>query len=427
MMRVDGWIAGNMRAMHVPKHVLMGLAVVTAAVASGVEAQAPSLPGPDVALSVTQVHLPDFPGANAVWGATGRDRRGHIWIGVSADGGEGSARLFEHDPVTGSVTDRGSVVAMLKKLGLHRPGETQVKIHSKIWQVGDYLYFSSTDESGEQADSAVPPRWGSHLWRLRLKDHSWEHLLAVPEGLTAIAVGGPWVYALGLWDHVLYQYDTRTRQVRRKVVGAVRGHMSRNLVADDRGHVYVPRLRIVKPEAARDDPFGLSGLRTTLVEFDTSLAEVAETPLRGYADPRNPSDSHGIIGFTRLADGSIAIALHLGTLYRILPREVSPATIEGLGWFHPLGTAYTPSLFPVDERATVAGVAQPPHGGHVWLIRDLAQKSSRPLVNFPFTSRDLLLYGSDTRDNKGHFYVAGRHADAAGRGGRPLLLRIEQR
>jgi len=56
----------------------------------------------------------------------------------------------------------------------------------------------------------------------------------------------------------------------------------------------------------------------------------------------------------------------------------------------------------------------------------LSQNSSR-LVGFPLTSRDLLLYGSATRDDKGHFYVAGRHTDPAGRGLRPLLLRIEQR
>lgn len=403
--------------------------LLAVATASGVEvkAQVPRLPGSDITLTVTQIPLPDFPGANVIWGATGRDSRGHIWIGVSAEGGDGSARLFEHDPEAGSVTDRGSVVAMLKKLGLLRPGETQVKIHSKIWQVGDHLYFSSTDEAGEQADGSAPPRWGSHLWRLRLTDHSWEHLLAVPEGLTAVAAGGSWVYALGLWNHVLYQYDTRNGQLRRTAVGSVAGHMSRNLVADNRGHVYVPRIRNDKPKATHDDPFGLTGLRTSLVEFDKNLAEVGETPLRGYADPRDPTRSHGLTGFAHLADGSIAIALHTGALYRILPKEGGLATIEDLGWFHPLGTAYTPSLFVVDERGTVAGVAQPPRGGYVWLVRDLSQKSSRPIVSFPFTSRELLLYGSATRDDKGHFYVAGRHMDPAGRGPRPLLLRIEQR
>ena len=402
------------------------LLIVAAAAVNQVEAQEKYASRRDTVLTVTQIPLPDFPGANVIWGATGRDNRGRIWMGVSVEGGEGSARLFEYDPTAGSVTDRGSVVAVLKRLKLLRPGETQVKIHSKIWQVGDHLYFSSTDEEGEQAEGGIPPRWGSHLWRLRLSDYVWEHLLAAPEGLTAVAAGGPWVYALGLWNHVLYQYDTRTGQVRRTTVGSVSGHMSRNLVADGRGHVYVPRIQTVKPASTRDDPFGLTGLRTTLVEFDTNLAEVAETPLRGYADPRKPSDSHGLIGFAHLADGSIAIALHMGALYRVRPKEGAPATVEDLGWLHPLGTTYTPSLLVVYER-TVAGVARPPRGGYVWLVRDVDQKSSRPIVAFPFTSRDLLLYGSATRDDKGHFYVAGRHADPPGRGQRPLLLRIEQR
>ncbi len=30
---------------------------------------------------VERLEIPDFPGAHAIWGGTGRDDRGHIWIG----------------------------------------------------------------------------------------------------------------------------------------------------------------------------------------------------------------------------------------------------------------------------------------------------------------------------------------------------------
>ncbi|MBL8386293.1 MAG: hypothetical protein JNM90_24630, partial [Burkholderiales bacterium] len=35
--------------------------------------------------------IPDFDGAMAIWGATGRDRRGRLWFGVSACCSGGSA------------------------------------------------------------------------------------------------------------------------------------------------------------------------------------------------------------------------------------------------------------------------------------------------------------------------------------------------
>ena len=161
-------------------------------------------------------------------------------------GGERSAHLFEYDPGEPRMRDRGDVLSNLRRIDRARPGESQVKIHSRIIFADDgYLYFTSTDEEGEQKDGSAPPRWGSHLWRLRPYGNSdgWEHLLAAPEGLTCAAGIGFWVYALGLWNHVLYRFDTAGGPVRRVVVGSVGGHMSRNLVVDTNGHVYVPRVQ----------------------------------------------------------------------------------------------------------------------------------------------------------------------------------------
>src|SRR5262245_11154499 len=93
---------------------------------------------------------PDFPGEYAIWGATGVDRSGHIFFGMTSNDtrGSGSAHLFELNPASDTFTDRGEVVAELERLQLRRPGETQMKIHSRIVQAIDgYQYFSSMDET----------------------------------------------------------------------------------------------------------------------------------------------------------------------------------------------------------------------------------------------------------------------------------------
>ncbi len=167
----------------------------------------PTAPPPTVRV----IAIPDFWGSFAIWGATGNDAQGHVWIGVTSndDRGSGSAHLFEFDPVADVLTDRGNVVAELERLKLRRPGETQMKIHSRIVQAADgRLYFTSMDESGEKEDGSRLPTWGGHLWRLE-PPHTWHHLAAVPQALIAAAVGGPYVYTLGYFNHVLFQFDTR--------------------------------------------------------------------------------------------------------------------------------------------------------------------------------------------------------------------------
>ena len=54
-----------------------------------------------------------------------------------------------------TFTDRGNVVSELERLGLRRPGETQMKIHSRIVTAVDgYQYFASMDETGENDDGS---------------------------------------------------------------------------------------------------------------------------------------------------------------------------------------------------------------------------------------------------------------------------------
>jgi hypothetical protein len=363
---------------------------------------------------VQQLALPDLPDGKGIWGATGRDQRGHIWVAVSAESPGQSAHLLEFDPDVAAWHDRGTVLDQLKAAGVYREGEGQVKIHSKIVPAADgWLYFASMDEEGE-IEGSVPPHWGGHLWRIQPDTHRWQHLLAVPEGLIAVSGVGRYMYALGYWGHVLYQYDTLTAASKRVVVGSAGGHVSRNFLADVRGHAYVPRL------AARPD----GTVSAALVEYDSELREVASTPLEFYlGDTASPQNNHGIVGLAYLADGRLLFTTHRGQLYLIEPKAGQPAAVVALGWFHPDGEAYAPSLFALDGDSLIAGVTQ--RGGvYQWVVFEL---KTRIAGAFPLDTkglRSVLLYGSVTRDNAGRAYVGGWAWNGTGNT-RPLVLQID--
>jgi hypothetical protein len=366
------------------------------------------------------IRLPDFSGAYAAWGATGRDARGHIWVGVSArDVSIPSAHLCEYDPDTRQVFDRGDVVSALERCGVCRRGEGQQKIHSRIVQGADgHLYFASLDEQGENEDGSRLPTWGGHLWRLRLPENRWEHLQRVPEGLIAVAGSGNLIYALGYFGHVLYQYNCESGAIRSIRVGSIGGHISRNFVADVRGHVYVPRLT---KRPGQEEP------AVALVEFDPELREVAATPLGYYLAGTDPVQSHGIVGLQHLADGSIVFITHQGCLYRITPEADLAARVTRLGLIDPNGPSYTPALFTFDGTDLLLGLT-PRQGESRWLVYDLARRTARMVpVRIPDLDggpvEHLMLYGSMARDNQGNFYVVG----TGQRGDRvlPLLVQLQ--
>jgi hypothetical protein len=359
------------------------------------------------------IPLPEFPGRWAIWGSSGRDRRGHLWFAVCAhDVQPPSAHLYEYDPVTDSLTDRGNVVDELREAGILREGEGQMKIHTKIVQAEDgHLYFASMDEQGEKADGSRLPTYGSHLWRLRLPENRWEHLQSAPEGLIAVATSGRYVYSLGYFDHVLYQYDCRTGNIRKTTIGADGGHISRNCFCDDRGHVYVPRLK-GKP---------------SLVELDTELREVAETPLENYSTSPD-ENSHGITGFQPLADGSIVFTTDHGYLYRVRPRENQPSELKALGWIHPNGKSYVASMFTSDGKQHLMGVGEQKDGMY-WYVYDLDTQIGTvtqlpPLEINGARVGKMLLYGSVTRDNDGRCYLVGV-AHHQGKD-HPLLIQVSR-
>lgn len=154
----------------------------------------PDLSPPDVEL----IQVPDFPGAFAIWGAIGRAADGRIWFSAASHdvNVQQSAHLFEYNPETDVVTPNGDALSELKRVGLYRTGEQQVKIHTKILQGADgYLYFATTDDPPNR-DTELLPKWGGHLWRYKPGAEGWEHLLSVPEGFIALAGNGVLMYGL---------------------------------------------------------------------------------------------------------------------------------------------------------------------------------------------------------------------------------------
>jgi len=372
-------------------------------------------------VTIEDVPLPTTAGADSIWGAVGTDDRGHVWFAVSG----ADAHLYEWNPASHSVIARGNAAGALADTGQLRQGEQQGKIHSHLQQADDgYLYFTSMDDNFEDWRSDIMPQWGSHLWRIKPKTGHWEHVFAAPEGLVALNAAGRWVYALGYWNNVLYQYDTLTAKVHKRVVGSACGHVSRNFVVDLHGHVYVPRLEVLSADP--DTSCRPEAYRAVLVELDTRLQEVSTQPLDGYLSGEAPAADHGIIAFAKMTDGTIVFTTHSGRLYHVIAFADSPALVMSLGDLHPAGPAYTASLFSVDGKGLLAGVSLPRSGGTgetEWLRYELHSGRAAVAGLAMPPHRAILLYGSMARDANGDFFTGGRIQEPSGRM-RPVLFRI---
>lgn len=362
------------------------------------------------------LELPDLKSAHAIWGATGRGDDGQLYFGVSSLGHE-SAYLLGFNPKDDTFQPRGAVAEALRASGVYRDGEMQEKIHTKILQADDgFIYFASMDETDEQEDGSVYPKWGGHLWRMQLATKRWEHLLATKEALISLASNGRYVYALGYFKHVVYQYDTSNGKLDQYEVGSVGGHVSRNVLVDSRGHVFVPEARKA------------SGVTETylasLVELDTQLQPVFKTPLLYY--PVTPDfDSHGIVSYTYLKNGNIVFCTSSGYLYQIISAEEGPARIDELGWLHPEGESYAASLFSLDGERQLVGLTRQQRK-YQYVVYDLASSKSE-LVEIASGQEHLefdklLLYGTHTRDDRGRCYVVGRVQSDNGK--KPIVLRV---
>jgi hypothetical protein len=339
-----------------------------------------------------------------------------MYFGVSAaDVDDPTARLFRYAPKEERFEDLGSVNNQLDRLKLRKTDpfpETQMKIHSKIFDAGDgRIYFSSQDEHEESSDGSKNALFGGRLFSMDINSKQWECPLATSEGLIATAAGPRYVYCLGYFGHVVYQYDTKKRSVRSIALGTYRGHASRNLFIDHREHCYAIRLK----EYSGSETSGVSTIndvrvRASLVELDTELGEAAEWPLDDY-QPSDSLDSHGITGFAKLTDGNIVFVTHSGALWRLVVGGKS-SKLERLGWVHPEGPAACESLFAPTGKDYVMGFTQLASGPYEWFVFDLKNKRST-ILRLSMDSRDtlsqptLLVYGCDTLDDAGRVYVTG--------------------
>jgi hypothetical protein len=278
----------------------------------------------------------------------------------------------------------------------------QNKLHSKFYQANDgYIYFSSFDEGGES--EGVNPTWGGNLWRKKPHDINWEHLLATEEALVAVNTNGRFVYALGYWDHVLYQFDTQTEEVNRVVVGSVKEHVSRNFIVDELGHVYVPRLT--------ENDF--NEIEAYLIEYDTRLNQIASYPMPEYKSD-NMNSHHGIVAYTSMKNGDIFFTSSEGSLFQIKPFIEDHSKLINKGYMHPDGEAYIASLFTIDGIDVLVGVGKKKENKekrgkkkYEWIVYDASYDLSNAIelpmnyINKP------LLYGSLTRDEAGKIYLCG--------------------
>ena len=92
---------------------------------------------------------------------------------------------------------------------------------------------------------------------------------------------------------------------------------------------------------------------------------------------------------------------------------------------HPQGSAYIPSLFPLDGKNLVAGVGRASgNKGYEWLVYELQSKFTATYKLDTGNIGRSLLYGTSTKDDEGNFYLVGRSKKKDGEGSRPVLLVI---
>jgi len=362
--------------------------------------------------------IPLVHGMNSIWGATGRDHIGRMYFGISAwDGLEDpSGSLWRFDPSSDAFECLGSVNEKLDELGIRVKSpfpETQIKIHSKIFQADDgRIYFSTQDEHQEKEDGSSGALFGGRLISFEPKTQRWECILKSPEGLIALAARGRYVIAQGYFGHVVYQYDTESRTLRSKRLGTFKGHVSRNIFMDRRMHVYGIR---VKP-AGDDDQQGVyqvedQRLRVSLVELDTQLQEVQDWPLDDYLLTGTTS-SEGITGYCELNDGSIAFVAQTGALWKI-SLDNGNAKLDRLGWFSPEGSAFCGGLFcPFGERYICGFTIKKQGEPYKWTVFDMDKRQSYTLKVDPHSQsllnrEHLLAYGTETIDHQSRAYVVG--------------------
>jgi len=337
----------------------------------------------------------------AIWGATGRDNNNRIFVGLSSAAyDDATAHLLMYDPVTNTSKLQSDAITQLQRANLYKENMRQSTLHSKIMSAPDgLLYFTSFDYSGQT--ERRNPTWGGHMWRKFPDAENWEHVFETNEALIALNVHGRFVYTLGYWGHVLYQYDTQSQSQSKINIGSVQGHRSRNFVINSAGHIFVPRTEL--------DANGK--VTSVLVEVNEQLGITDVHPLPDYwADDTN--DNHGIIGYVKMNNGDVYFTVSTGGLYQVTQSLTGRHEVNYLGKFDPaFEESYIASLFSPNGESMIVGLGRDTKTkAYYWHIRELTTGLS---VNYPLPelSTKQLLYGSVTTDNAGNMYIVGQNSE----------------
>ncbi|MDT0593572.1 hypothetical protein [Glaciecola petra] len=336
----------------------------------------------------------------AIWGAMGIDDKGRFYFGVSTYSSyHDTAFLYQYNPKTKTLQAQSDVISQLKHNQVYRDGMSQNKLHSKFYQANDgYIYFTSFDETGESVSKGITPIHGGHFWRKKPNSENWEHLLATKEALIALNTDGRFIYALGYWGHVLYQYDTLSKRFNRTNVGAFPGHISRNILVNSDGSIFVPQVQ-KNPD---------NSINSYLVEYDSELNITDRHEMDHYMYAGKHSD-HGITSFTQMKNGEIYFATGTGALYHIQKIANNKHDLVFVDFMSDTAEQgnYISNLFSIDGYGFLVGLWQKHNTRvHRWFIHEV---TSGITVSYSVSDKigEPILYGSHTKDNNGHMYMVG--------------------
>lgn len=373
-----------------------------------------------------QVSIVEFPepiDGGAIWGAIGRDDDGKVYFGSSSlNHSHNTAFLYQFDPEANVVVKQSDTVTELRRAGFDEEKLAQNKLHSKFYQANDgYLYFSSFDETGENGNEHINPLNGGHLWRKKPDDLTWEHLLAAPEALISVNTDGRYVYALGYWNHVLYQFDTITQQVKSKVIGAQGNHISRNIVVNN-NKVFVPRIAYESPDLVNSRENAI----VELVEINSAMKEINTYPLTAYFHSENNSN-HGIVAYANTKHGQALFITGSGALYKI---EQTPEGSHAVKFVEFLGDTastpeyYSPVLFSIEGESLFLSLGRAKNPNRqTWFIHESVNEITLPHTLESDILSEALFYGSVTRDNQGNYYIGGTTGTRK-ENARPVLIKF---
>ncbi|WP_395344648.1 hypothetical protein PN836_007755 [Ningiella sp. W23] len=333
-----------------------------------------------------------------IWGAATADVDGNLFFAVSSyQQDNNSASLLKYIPDSALTIPRSDVITQLASEGNLDDDIIQDRIQGNMAMAEDgYLYFVSMDYKTETREKQS--LYGGRLWRKLPQSTNWDLVLNSDASLATVHTHGQFVYTLGHWGHVLYQYNTQTQRSTNIPVGSVPGHYSRDFLVDASGSIFVPRI-----EKLQDGE-----INAVLVEIDESLGVADFHPLNHYWNG-DGFGNHGIVSQTLMENGELYFVTSGGYLYKITQNEVGRNVVHELGLFDTQQTnMYISALYSPDNNSLLVGLGRSKeHDEYRWFIRELNTQTtvSYPIVEMP--KQSLLLYGAGKNEQGLPLIVGG--------------------